>query len=221
MAALDALATERLARRFRAGRGTVVEVGPLTLSVEAGETAAILGRNGAGKTTILRMLATVVKPSSGHARVLGHDVAAEPGVVRRLIGVSLGSDRSFYWRLTALQNLLFFARLKGLPRRRAPACIARVAAELDIERFLARPVRSLSRGVLARLSLSRAMLGDPPLFLLDEPFASVDVRGRELVWGALARRAGRGHSVLLATNDAGLAARCDSRAPIAGRRCRV
>jgi ABC-2 type transport system ATP-binding protein len=216
-----ALATERLTRRFSAGRGTAVEVGPLTLSVEEGETTALLGRNGAGKTTVLRMLATVVRPSFGSARVLGHDVAGEPGVVRRLVGVSLGSDRSFYWRLTALQNLLFFARLKGLPGRRAPDGIARVAAELDIERFLPRPVRALSRGVLAKLSLCRAMMGDPPLLLLDEPFASVDVRGRELVWAALARRAGRGHSALVATNDAALAARCDSRAPIAGRRYRV
>lgn len=181
----------------------------LTTSVAPGQTAALVGRNGAGKTTALRIIATLVSPSSGRGSVFGHDILTEPSAVRRLTGVSLGAGRSFYQRLTARHNLAFFARLAGVRAAAAPVQVQRLAAELDVERFLSKPARSLSRGALARLSVARACLGEPPLLLLDEPFASVDGRARELLWGALARRARAGRAVVLATHDPEVARRCD------------
>lgn len=181
----------------------------VTTSVAPGQVAALVGPNGVGKTTTLRILATLVRPSSGCGFVFGRDVVTERSAVRSLIGVSLGTGRSFYWRLSALHNLAFFARLKGVRADRIAAEIRRLAAELDLERFLARPARSLSRGALARLSVARACMGEPRLLVLDEPFASVDERGRELLWAALERRARSGRSVVLATHDRSVATRSD------------
>ena len=191
----------------RRGRAVPALAG-LTLAVEAGEVAALVGPNGAGKTTALRILATLVTPSTGGGRVLGRDIVSERRAVRRAVGVSLGSGRSFYWRLSVLHNLTFFAVLRGVRRSRASHEARRLAAELDIERFLEAPVRQLSRGALARLAVARACLGEPPVLVLDEPFASVDRAGTGLIWNALMRRAGEGRAVVMATHDASVAARC-------------
>ncbi len=204
-----ALRLERLSKSYVVRGREARALAEVSASVAPGQLAALVGPNGAGKTTALRIIATLVRPSSGRAIVLGRDVATEQSAVRRLIGVSLGTGRSFYMRLTAQHNLSFFARLKGICSSRIALEIPRLAAELDIERFLPRPTRSLSRGALARLSVARACLGEPRLLVLDEPFASVDEHARELLWNALERRARSGRAVVLATHDLSIAARCD------------
>ena len=184
---------------LRAGR-TVEALRPLRLSVEHGELAAIVGPNGAGKTTALKILATLVEPSSGRARVCGHDVVAEPGAVRRFVGASFGSGRSFYWRLTARQNLWFFGRLRLIVGPRIRDEIEDVAWELGLGLILDLPVRRLSRGALARLSIARAFLGRPKVLLLDEPFALIDPDGRELVRHALGRRVADGCAAVVSSH---------------------
>ncbi|MFH1689472.1 MAG: ABC transporter ATP-binding protein [Candidatus Eisenbacteria bacterium] len=204
-----AVRLERVCKNYVHKGREVPALAGVSASVGEGQLAALVGPNGAGKTTALRIIATLVRPSSGRGFVFGSDVVTEQSAVRRSIGVSLGTGRSFYWRLSARHNLAFFARLKGISSGRIAAEIMRLAAELDLERFLARPARSLSRGALARLSVARACLGEPRLLVLDEPFASVDERARELLWGALKRRARSGRSVVLATHDPAVASRCD------------
>jgi ABC-2 type transport system ATP-binding protein len=192
----------------RRGR-SIVALEPLTLSVERGETVALVGPNGVGKSTALRILATLVEPSAGRAIVLGHDVVREGRTIRRTIGVSLGGARSFYWRLSARHNLIFFGRLRGLVGPELRDAIHESSSALGILDVLDAPVRQLSRGVLARLGVARAILGDPPLVLLDEPFAAVDSVGRGLLRGALAVRNRRGAAVIMATHDETQARRCD------------
>ena len=187
----------------------MVALEPLSMSLPAGEAVALLGRNGAGKTTALRIVSTLVAPSSGTVLVFDEDASRSPCAVRAMLGVSLCSERSFYWRLTSRHNLTFFARLNGVRGARASGQIVRLAAELDIERFLDRPVRALSRGALARLSFARACLGRPALFLLDEPFASVDERGRHLMLRALRRRLEDGAAAVIATHDRLVAEACE------------
>ena len=162
-----------------------------------------------------------MRPSSGRGLVFDRDVVTESAAVRRSIGVSLGAGRSFYWRLTVRHNLSFFARLKGVRPCRSACEVRRLAAEFDVERFLAAPVRGLSRGTLARLSVARACLGEPPLLVLDEPFASVDEHARDIVWDALARRARSGRAVLLATHEREVAARSDLVVELGGGRIRA
>jgi ABC-type multidrug transport system ATPase subunit len=206
----DAVAVrlERVSKSYAHKGHEVPALAGVSVSVAEGQLAALVGANGAGKTTALRIIATLVRPSSGLGFVFGRDIITEQSAVRRSIGVSLGTGRSFYWRLSAGHNLAFFARLKGVRSGRMAAEIARLTAELDLERFLARPARSLSRGALARLSVARACLGEPRLLVLDEPFASVDERARGLLWNALERRARSGRSVVLATHDPAVASRC-------------
>lgn len=217
MSGRPAVRLEKVSKSFFArGRETRALDG-VTASVAPGQVAALVGPNGSGKTTTLRIVATLVSPTSGRGSVFGRDILTERTAVRRLTGVSLGG-RSFYQRLTARHNLTFFARLVGVRAGTVAREIQRLAAELDVERFLPRPARNLSRGALARLSVARACLGEPPLLLLDEPFASVDGRARELLWRALERRAREGRAVVMATHDLEVAGRCDLVIRIAGGR---
>ncbi|MBN2565384.1 MAG: ABC transporter ATP-binding protein [Candidatus Eisenbacteria bacterium] len=212
----SAVCFDRVSKSYRRGRRAIAALESLTLRLERGSTAALVGPNGSGKTTALMIAGMLVTPTSGTCSVLGRDVRCNHRQVLRDIGVSFGSERSFYLRLSARQNLEFFAGVAGMRRADAREAIGRVAAELDIERFLPKPARQLSRGALARLAVGRACLGEPALLILDEPFASVDDLGKELLWQALKRRVEAGRSVLLATHDLSVAERCDLVVQLAG-----
>lgn len=203
---------------YRRRGWSVVGLEPLTLSAGRGEAVAFVGPNGVGKSTAIRILATLVEPSSGTALVDGHDVVLDALGVRRLIGVSLGSTRSFYWRLTARHNLSFFGKLRGMGGTVLRDATSYLASALGIVDALDMPARKLSRGTLARLAVARAVLGDPVLILLDEPFAAVDTIGRRLIWSVLNDRRGSGATVVVATHDEAEARRCD-RVIDLGRRC--
>jgi ABC-2 type transport system ATP-binding protein len=146
----------------------------VSFEVREGETAAVVGRNSAGKTTLLKILAGLVLPASGGARVGGFDVLKEPMEAKRCIGFMGSQERSFYWRLTARQNLQFFAALYDLRGDAAAARIEEISEMLDVGEHLDRPFRSLSSGVQQRMGLARALLHRPPLLLLDEPTRSLD-----------------------------------------------
>jgi ABC-type multidrug transport system ATPase subunit len=196
-------------KTYRRRTWSVVALEPLTLSVGRGETVALVGPNGVGKSTALKILATLVEPSAGSACVFGHDVEREGSAVRRLVGVSLGSTRSFYWRLTARHNLGFSGRLRGMVGSELRDAIEETSSALGIVRALDAPAKRLSRGTLARLAVARAVLGNPPVVLLDEPFAAVDSTGRDLIWRVLSDAAGRGAATILATHEGTQAQRCD------------
>ncbi|HWZ98165.1 MAG TPA: ABC transporter ATP-binding protein [Candidatus Dormibacteraeota bacterium] len=146
----------------------------ISLQVHAGEAVALLGANGAGKSTMLRILSTLLLPTSGHARVAGHDAAQSPSEVRRNLGYHAGSDLGFYARLTARENLFFFGRLNRLSSSAARERIAQFAAQFELSEALDRQVRTLSSGTIQRLSLARALLHAPRVLLLDEPTRSLD-----------------------------------------------
>ncbi|UCF81099.1 MAG: ABC transporter ATP-binding protein [Acidobacteriota bacterium] len=151
-----------------------VALGGVSFEVREGETAAVVGRNSAGKTTLLKILAGLVLPASGSARVGGFDVLKEPVEAKRRIGFMGSQERSFYWRLTARQNLQFFAALYDLRGGAAAARVEEVSGMLDVGEHLDRPFRSLSSGVQQRMGLARALLHRPRLLLLDEPTRSLD-----------------------------------------------
>ena len=157
----------------------------VSFDVNTGEIFGLIGRNGAGKTTLTKIVATLVQPTTGSVSVRGHDSVSDDEHVRGEIGLSTAEERSFYWRLTAEQNLMFFARLHGLPDRKAKHRIKDLFAQLELDEVARRRFGELSTGNKQRLSVARALLTAPPVLLLDEPTRSLDplaaVRMREMI----------------------------------------
>jgi ABC-2 type transport system ATP-binding protein len=146
----------------------------VTFDVNEGEIFGLIGPNGAGKTTLAKILATLVQPTTGRVTVKGFDSVQESAALRRLIGLASAEERSFYWRLTVEQNLMFFARLNSMPGRKARARIAELLAQLDLEHSARKRFGELSTGNKQRMALARALLNNPPILLLDEPTRSLD-----------------------------------------------
>jgi ABC-2 type transport system ATP-binding protein len=163
----------------------------VTFDVDTGEIFGLIGRNGAGKTTLTKIVATLVQPTTGTVSVRGSDSVVQDENVRRQIGLATAEERSFYWRLTGEQNLMFFARLHGLSDRTAKQRIRELFAQLELEEVSRRRFGEMSTGNKQRLAVARALLSSPPVLLLDEPTRSLDplaaARMRELI-SSLARQ---------------------------------
>jgi ABC-2 type transport system ATP-binding protein len=157
----------------------------VSLSINSGEIFGLIGRNGAGKTTLTKIIATLVQPTAGTVQVLGYDSVKQDESVRRLIGLATAEERSFYWRLNALQNLMFFARLHGMSGSSAKQRIKELFDLLELHEVAQRRFGELSTGNKQRLAVARAFLPKPPVLLLDEPTRSLDplaaARMRELI----------------------------------------
>jgi ABC-2 type transport system ATP-binding protein len=163
----------------------------VSFDVRRGEIFGLIGRNGAGKTTLTKIVATLVQPTTGSVTVRGSDSVIHDEQVRRQIGLATAEERSFYWRLTAEQNLMFFARLHGLSDRTAKQRIKELFAQLELEEVARRRFGEMSTGNKQRLAVARALLSKPPVLLLDEPTRSLDplaaARMREMI-SSLARQ---------------------------------
>jgi ABC-2 type transport system ATP-binding protein len=163
----------------------------VTFDVDTGEIFGLIGRNGAGKTTLTKIVATLVQPTTGTVSVRGSDSVVQDENVRRQIGLATAEERSFYWRLTGEQNLMFFARLHGLSDRTAKQRIRELFAQLELDEVARRRFGEMSTGNKQRLAVARALLSSPPVLLLDEPTRSLDplaaARMRELI-SSLARQ---------------------------------
>src|SRR5688500_5840906 len=169
----------------RSVKEPVVVLRDVSFDVNIGEIFGLIGRNCAGKTTLTKIVATLVQPTTGNVSVRGHDSVSDDEQVRREIGLSTAEERSFYWRLTGEQNLMFFARLHGLSDRAAKQRIKELFARLELEEVAGRRFGELSTGNKQRLAVARAMLSSPPVLLLDEPTRSLDplaaARMREMI----------------------------------------
>lgn len=168
----------------------------VSLEVAAGRIVALRGRNGSGKTTLLRLLATRLRPSAGRGEIFGHDLIREGAAVRRRIAYQSVQSGS-YGALTARENLALAATLTGAPHRSIDDALRRVGLGSHAGRL----VRVFSSGMKRRLGLARLLLTDADLWLLDEPYASLDEDGRELVDALLAEARQQGRTVLIASHE--------------------
>ena len=171
------LDTEALSRRFR----TITAVDALTLSVYAGEVFGLLGSNGAGKTTTIKMLTTLLQPSSGEAHVAGFSITSQAVDVRRSIGYvpqAVSVDGS----LTAYENLLIFAKLYDLPRHEQQARIQEALEFMNLTADAGRLVSEYSGGMVRRLEIAQSTLHRPRVLFLDEPTVGLDPIARDAVW---------------------------------------
>ncbi len=148
----------------------------VSFELPTGQTLAVFGANGAGKTTLLRMLATLLRPHAGDVRVLGSELPKQGWAVRGRLGF-LGHEPLLYSALSARENLRFHARLHGVGRERVEGLLAAVGMELRADE----PIRLLSRGMVQRVAVCRAVLHEPELLLLDEPYANLDPAAVALV----------------------------------------
>jgi len=171
----------------------------VSFAVAGGELVGLLGANGAGKTTTMRMLATLLRPSSGTARIGSHDIVADPLGARRQLGY-LSATTGVPDRLTPREVLEFAGRLHGLGRTTLPSRVAGLLATLGLEACASRPCGRLSSGQRQRVSLGRALVHDPPALVLDEPTSSLDVVGARDLLDLLERLRGEGRAILVSTH---------------------
>lgn len=180
-----ALETNKLTKVFQDRKA----LDKVTFSLPEGAFLSIFGPNGAGKTTMLRILSTLARPTSGSVRVMGIDAKEEPDKVREHIGL-ISHNSMLYPDLTAFENLMFVANLYGIENPEARVREMLKAVELDHRRFDL--VRTFSRGMTQRCSIARALLNDPDVVFLDEPYAGLDPHAVEIFDGLLdALREGR------------------------------
>ena len=169
----------------------------VSFALAGGDCLALFGPNGAGKTTLLRMLSGLLSPSAGEARVGGHPIARDP-VVRARVGL-ISHHAMLYAALTAQENVAFAARLYGL---RDPEGAAREAlARMRVLDRADTPVRRLSRGLQQRVSIARAMVHEPRVVLLDEPFTGLDDAGARALTDALTTLKAHGAALVLVTHN--------------------
>ena len=175
-----------------------VAVDGLSLAVRAGSILALLGPNGAGKTTTIKLLTTLLPIEGGSATVAGFDVARQPGMVRRAIGLA-GQNAAVDEKLTPRQNLDLFGRLYHLPTRRRSKRVDELVERFEMSEYADRPAETLSGGERRRLDVVAALIADPPAIFLDEPTAGLDPRGRVALWDQIRAIRDGGAAVLLTT----------------------
>lgn len=155
-------------------RAPVEALNGITLEVGEGEVFGLIGRNGAGKTTLAKIIATLVQPTEGKVSVRGFDSVRDESRVRAQVGLASAEERSFYWRLTVEQNLVFFSRLYGLGTHEGRRRIEELLELFELTTLRRRRFGELSTGNKQRMAVARAMLNSPPVLLLDEPTRSLD-----------------------------------------------
>jgi sodium transport system ATP-binding protein len=180
-------------------RGEIRAVDDVSFTCRPGRIYGLLGANGAGKTTTLRLLATLLRPTSGGATVAGHDVIAAPGRVRASVGF-LATSTALYGRLTARETIAYFGRLNGLSEARIEARIRQLADELDLHEFLDRRVEKYSTGMKQKTSIARTLVHDPAVLVLDEPTLGLDVMAARAIVRFVRDCGARGKTVIYSTH---------------------
>jgi sodium transport system ATP-binding protein len=197
---MDVIIAESLVKVFPApDAGEKRAVDGLSFRVAQGRIYGLLGPNGAGKTTTLRMLSGLMAPTSGRAILAGHDVSVEPRAVKSVIGF-LTANTGLYQRLSPRELLLYFARLHGLEDPAARARVEHLLDWLDMGDFAELRSGALSTGQKQRTNIARALVGDPPILIMDEPTLGLDVLSNRVILDFIVRERAEGKTIILSTH---------------------
>jgi sodium transport system ATP-binding protein len=180
-------------------RDKVLAVDDVSFRCEPGQIYGLLGANGAGKTTTLRILATILRPTSGTAVVAGYDVNREPAKVRAHVGF-LSTATALYGRLTAQEMVEYFGRLYGLDEDRLHREMDQIFATLEMNDFRDRPCEKLSTGMKQKVSIARTLIHDPPVMIFDEPTVGLDVMTARTIVTFIRHCRERGKTVIFSTH---------------------
>jgi ABC-2 type transport system ATP-binding protein len=172
----------------------------VSLQIEQGEIFGLLGPNGAGKTTTIRMLCTLLEPTSGTASVNGFDIVKQATQVRQNLGTVLAGERSIYWKLTGRENLEYFAALYHIPPASARERIEELLVRMELVDRANELVEKYSTGMKQRIAISKALLARPPILLLDEPTLGLDPQAARRVRELINEFKNEGHTILLTTH---------------------
>jgi len=194
--AVAAVCVRGLVKRY--SDGTSANRG-INLEVKCGEVVSILGPNGAGKTTFLRQLTTELKPTTGRIEIFGLDAVAEPESAKSMMGIT-PQEAGLFETLTVREHFELFARFKGLRKSEARFAVFDVAEELGLNDAIKKRVGALSGGQKRRILIGLALLGRPPLLVLDEPTTGLDPASRQSVWKIICRVVAEGAIVIFSTH---------------------
>jgi len=186
---------------FRKVPKSLVAVDNITFSVPKGEIFGLLGPNGAGKTTTIKMLCTLITPTSGDAHLNGFSVAKDQQKVRENLGVMLTGERTLYWKLTGRENLEYFAALYHMNMSYARTRITELLGLVGLQDREGTLVENYSTGMRVRLSFAKALLNDAPVLLFDEPTASLDPQSSRLIRDIIRDLRNQGHAIILTTHN--------------------
>jgi ABC-2 type transport system ATP-binding protein len=181
--------------------GETVALKDVSFSAAGAEVLVLLGPNGSGKTTALKLISTMLLPDAGSVRVGGFDARRDAGEVRRQVGIAVAAERSFFPRLSARENLEFFASLDEVPRRERAPRIQEVLRDTGLEEQADTLVMKFSSGMYQRLGIARALVKRPVVLLLDEPTRSLDAATTAHFWATIRALARQKTTVLLATHN--------------------
>lgn len=199
-----AIVVDQLTKRF----GDFTAVDGISFTVEQGEIFGLLGANGGGKSTTIRMLCGILSPTSGQGRVAGRDIMTEPELIKRSIGY-MSQKFSLYEDLTPLENIRFYLGIYAVDERLWPERTARVLELARLSEFKDRPTKDLPQGWRQRLALGCALLHEPRLIFLDEPTSGVDPLTRRHFWTTIRELASQGITVFVTTHYMDEALNCD------------
>jgi ABC-2 type transport system ATP-binding protein len=172
----------------------------VSLQIERGEIFGLLGPNGAGKSTTIRMLCTLLEPTSGTARVNSYDIVKQANDVRRSLGTVLAGERSIYWKLSGRENLEYFAALYHIPPAIAKKRVEELIERMELKERANELVEKYSTGMRQRIAISKALLARPPILLLDEPTLGLDPQAARNLRELILELQKEGHTILLTTH---------------------
>lgn len=185
---------------FQANKKEVIALNEIDFTVKKGEIFGILGPNGAGKTTTIKILTTLLIPTYGKVDILGNDIISHPETIRHQIGLVLGGDRGLYWRLSAYDNLVYFANLYHIPSKNQRNRIDYLLTLVGLNGHEREKVQGFSRGMKQRLHIARALLHNPEVLFLDEPSIGLDPVGAKEMRDMVVNLQKEGKTILLTTH---------------------
>ena len=181
--------------------GETLALDNISLEVAAGSVLVLLGPNGSGKTTTLKLISTMLLPDAGRVLVQGADTTSNAHAVRERVGFAVATERSFFPRLSARENLDFFAALDDIPRRARAVRVDQLLAQTGLRDSADTLVMKFSSGMYQRLGIARALINKPSVVLLDEPTRSLDPGSAAQFWNLVRELPVRGATVILATHN--------------------
>lgn len=188
---------ENLSKRFK----EIDAVKDVSFRVEDGEIYGLIGENGAGKTTTLRLLATMLKSTGGDAFLDGNSINSEPDRVREVIGILFGGEVGLYDRLTAYENIEYFAKLNGMSHAETKKRIDYLSDVLDMSEYIDRRTGKFSKGMKQKVAIARAIVHDPKILLLDEPTSGLDVSVTRIVHDFIRGLTEEGKTVIFSSHN--------------------